>query len=440
MRIPRGRDIVRTSGKNFSMRILAAAALVWLAGAALASGQLTLGPLELRNHPNVSYLTAATNDPVVRLRERIRRGEIRLDAEPTRGYLRSLLTALDVPAESQVLVFSKSSFQAARISPQNPRALYFHDQVAVGWVRGGDVLELAVQDPAMGTVFYTLTQPGEAGGEPRFTRNNVNCVQCHTSDTTMNVPGWFVGSVYPEKSGMVAYGPAFTTDHRSPFEIRWGGWYVTGRHAGTRHLGNAVLDGSMDFGSMVTPASVHADSLAGRFDPDGYLSAHSDIVALLVLEHQARMLNHITRVGWEARMGKDAGRPLDQSVSELVDYLLFVDEAPMPGPIEGPTAFAHTFARQGPRDSRGRSLRDLQLIDRLMRYPCSYLIYSEPFDALPADAKALVYKRLWAVLSGEGTGTRYARLTPGVRQALIEILRETKTDLPSYYFRATDAG
>jgi hypothetical protein len=422
------------------MRILVAASLAWLATAAIASGQLTLGPLELRNHPNVSYMTAAVTDPVVRLQERIRRGEVRLTAEPTRGYLRSLLAALDVPAESQVLVFSKSSFQAARINPQNPRAIYFNDQVAVGWVRGGDVLELAVQDRAMGTVFYTLTQPGETGGEPRFARNNVNCVQCHTSDTTMNVPGWFIGSVYPEKNGMVAYGPAFTTDHRSPFDIRWGGWYVTGRHAGTRHLGNAVLDGSTDFGSMVTPASVHTQSLEGRFDPDGYLSPHSDIVALLVLEHQARMLNHITRVGWEARMGKDAGRPLDQSVSELVDYLLFVDEAPMPGPIEGPTAFARNFARQGPRDSSGRSLRDLQLNDRLMRYPCSYLIYSEPFDALPADAKALVYKRLWAVLSGEGQGTRYARLTPDVREEIIEILRATKKDLPSYYFSATYAG
>src|SRR5687768_4745842 len=117
MRIAGGREVVRTPGKNFTMRILAAAALVWLAGAALASGQLTLGPLELRNHPNISYMTAATSDPVVRLRERMQRGEVRLQAEPTRGYLRSLLAALDVPAESQVLVFSKTSFQAPRINP-----------------------------------------------------------------------------------------------------------------------------------------------------------------------------------------------------------------------------------------------------------------------------------------------------------------------------------
>ena len=236
---------------------------------------------------------------------------------------------------------------------------------------------------------------------------------------------------------MVAYGPAFTTDHRSPFEIRWGGWYVTGRHAGTRHLGNAVLSDSTDFGSMVTPATVHVESLAGRFDPEGYLSPHSDIVALLVLEHQARMLNHITRLGWEARMGKDAGRPLEHAASDLVDYLLFVHEAPLPGPIVGPTAFSEIFARQGPRDGKGRSLRELQLTDRLMRYPCSYLIYSEPFDALPADAKALVYDRLWAILSGAETGAKYAGLTAAVREEILEILRDTKKDLPQYYFRGT---
>ena len=75
-----------------------------------------------------------------------------------------------------------------------------------------------------------------------------------------------------------------------------------------------------------------------------------------------------------------------------------MDEASLPGPIAGPTEFARTFASKGPRDPKGRSLRDLQSTDRLMRYPCSYLIYSEPFDALPAEAKTLVYKRLWEVL------------------------------------------
>jgi hypothetical protein len=91
------------------------------------------------------------------------------------------------------------------------------------------------------------------------------------------------------------------------------------------------------------------------------------------------------------------------------------------------------FAARGPRDSRGRSLRDLDLRTRLMRYPCSYLIYSEPFDALPPAAKQAVYARVWAVLSGAVRDGRYDRLTAADRQAVVDILRETKPDLPAYF-------
>ena len=145
------------------------------------------------------------------------------------------------------------------------------------------------------------------------------------------------------------------------------------------------------------------------------------------------MLNHITRLGWEARMGEDAGRPLQHAAAALVDYMLFVDEAPLPGPVAGPTPFTQTFSSKGPRDAKGRSLRDLALTDRLMRYPCSYLIYSEPFEALPAAAKALVYERLWAILSGQEKGERYERLTPALRRDILDILRSTKPTLPSYF-------
>ena len=428
--------LMRIERPGVSRRLIASAAGIWIAGLTLASGQRVLAPRDFRDHPNISYLTASVSDPVTRLNERIRRGQVHLDSEPTRGYLRSVLAALDVPVESQVLVFSKTSFQASRIGPQIPRAIYFNDRVSVGWVRGGDFIELAAQDPTRGTVFYTLAQPVDGADGVEFTRNNVNCVQCHTSDATLNIPGWFIGSVYPLKDGLTAYGPAYTTDHRTPFDIRWGGWYVTGSHHGERHLGNAVVTDSADLASMVTPATVHVTNLEGRFDPTGYLSTHSDIVALLVLEHQGQMLNHITRLGWEARMGKDAGRPLEQAAAALVDYLLFGDEAPLPGPIAGPTEFARAFSSKGPRDPKGRSLRDLQLTDRLMRYPCSYLIYSESFDALPAEAKALVYKRLWEVLSGQDTDARYRGLTSEIRRDILEILRATKPDLPDYFTSA----
>jgi hypothetical protein len=237
---------------------------------------------------------------------------------------------------------------------------------------------------------------------------------------------------------MPAPAPAYMPDHRSPFDLRWGGWYVTGSHRGSRHLGNAVVTDPTDVEAMVTPATVHTTDLTHRFDASGFVSSHSDLVALLVFEHQARMVNLITRLGWDARLSKDAERPLEESVKELVDYLLFVDEAPLPGPISGTTSFARDFASHGPRDSRGRSLRDLALTDRLMKYRCSFLIYSEAFDAMPSAAKALVYARIWEILSGTKTSPEYVKLGPAEREAIIEILRETKADLPAYFYAERD--
>jgi hypothetical protein len=416
--------------------VLLAAAAAWAGGvhvAGQAPGARTgrVHPSLTRQHPAIDYAGAPTADPVIELQRRLDRGEAVLesDASPT-GYLRSLLDALRVPVESQVLVFSKTSFQASRIGPASPRAIYFNDTVSVGWVRGGPVLELVAQDPRQGAIFYTLEQDAE--GAPRFERNDT-CVMCHASDATHNVPGMFVGSVYPGLDGTTMYGPAYTTDHRSPFELRWGGWFVTGTHRATRHMGNAVATMPTDLAAMITPETVHVTSLEGRFDQTDYLSHDSDLVALMVLEHQAQMLNLITRVNWEARMGDEAPRPLDAAVAQLVDYLLFVDEAPLPGPVAGTTAFAANFALDGPRDGQGRSLRELQLEQRLLKYPCSYLIYSKPFEALPAEVKAAIYDRMWTVLSGEETGERYAVLSEADRTAVVEILRDTKPDLPEYW-------
>jgi hypothetical protein len=410
-------------------RILVAA-IVWLGAVGAVAAQLR-HPSLLRNHPAINYDSTAASDPVAELDRKLASGEVRLEADGPSGYLKAVLRALDVPVESQMLVFSKTSFQAPRINPKNPRAIYFNDTVSVGWVRGGEVLEFIAQDPKQGSIFYTLSQ--STTGTPKFERNDA-CVSCHASEATHYVPGMFVGSVFPGPDGTTMYGPAYTTDHRSPFEIRYGGWFVTGTHRATRHMGNAVATDSTDLAAMVTPQTVHVTDLAGRFDMTGYPSPHSDLVALVVLEHQAKMLNLFTRVGWEARIGsKEAGRSLDAAAAELVDYLLFVDEAPLPGPIAGTSRFAEHFQAQGPRDRRGRSLRDLSLTDRMLKYPCSYLIYSAPFDAMPAEAKAAVYARMWQVLSGQETHERYDRLTPADRQAIVEILRETKSDLPAYF-------
>jgi len=405
------------------------AATVWLGSVGVVAGQLQ-HPTLLRNHPAIRYDSTPAKDAVAKLNERLQSGEVTLERRGPSGYLQSVLEALHVPVESQLLVFSKTSFQAPKIGPKNPRAIYFGDTVAVGWVRGGEVLEFVAQDPTQGSVFYTLTQ---ANDKPVFERND-SCVSCHASEATHYVPGMFIGSVFPGVDGTTMYGPAYTTDHRSPFEIRWGGWFVTGTHHATRHMGNAVAKDPADLMSMITPESVHVTSLEGRFDPTGYLSLNSDLVALVTIEHQAKMLNLFTRVGWEARIGeKESGRTIDQAAAELVDYLLFVDEAPLPGPITGTTKFAENFPAKGPRDSRGRSLRDLNLETRLLRYPCSYLIYSEPFDAMPAKARTAVYARMWEILSGQERDQRYAVLTPADRRAILEILSETKPDAAAFF-------
>jgi len=413
-------------------RFLVIASIVWAASLIALSGQQRIHPSLIRNHQAIAYATAPVSNPASRLNERLASGDVTLTSNGTSGYLQSLLAALDVPVASQVLVFSKTSFQAPRINASNPRAIFYNDTVSVGWVRGGPVLEIVAQDANEGSIFYTLSQ--EATGAGLRLERNDTCIACHLADATQNVPGMLVGSVFPGPDGTTLYGPAYTTDHRSPFEIRWGGWFVTGTHHAARHMGNAIATNQSDLDSMITPSTVHVTSLQGRFDMDGYLSPHSDIVALLTLEHQVQMLNLITRTGWEARVGADAGRPLDQAAAELVDYMLFIDEAPLPGPISGTAPFASTFSARGPRDRHGRSLRELDLGRRLLRYPCSYLIYSEPFEALPARARDAVYLRLWEVLSGRETGQRYAVLSPADRTAIIEILRDTKKDLPTYWF------
>jgi hypothetical protein len=180
------------------------------------------------------------------------------------------------------------------------------------------------------------------------------------------------------------------------------------------------------------------DSVRERFDAGHYLSPHSDIVALLVFEHQMHMINLLTRIGWDARMLMSAPHPdaaaiLERSASEFVDYLLFVDETPLPAAVIGTSGFAEQFAAAGPADSRGRSLRQLDLRTRLLRYPCSYMIYSEAFDVLPAPARDAIYRRMWRVLSGRDAAPKYARLPADDRRAVLEILRETKHDLPAAF-------
>jgi hypothetical protein len=426
------------------MRVWALLALSsWLASLAVAAAQRSDAFQASRDHPAIAYSKTPAEDPVSKLNQALASGKATLAFDPATGYLRSVLQALDVPIESQVLVFSQTSFQAPRIDEKNPRAIYFNDQVAVGWVRGGDVLEVAAQDARQGTIFYSL--PQSSASRPSLQRNDT-CLSCHLSWDTRAVPGLFVLTTHPRKSDS-EYANGGVVDHRDPFMHRWGGWYVTGKQAPPRHMGNRAMLRPDAADPEHTPPAPAYESLTGRVDLRDYLSPHSDIVALMVLEHQSHLMNLMTRVGWEARFAEH-GSPaspraaalsprVQEAVDEMVDYMLFIDEARLPNKIAGVSGFAEKFTARGPRDDKGRSLRDLDLTERLMRYPLSYLIYTPAFDALPASVKEAAYKQLWRILSGELTLPRHSHLTLQRRQTIVEILRSTKRDLPEYFGAVT---
>lgn len=394
----------------------------------------------------IHYGSPALEGPVERLARSIRDGQVELSTEPGTGYLTDLLAALDIPASSQMLVFSKTSFQAPRISPRNPRALYFGDDVYVGWVPGSALLEITSVDPARGPVFYTLTPvQGEA---PRFVRRDEDCLGCHASSRTRNWPGNLVRSVHADAQGNpIVRSGSHLVGHETPLEQRWGGWYVTGTHGDQRHMGN--VPASADTGRVDLEAGANVVDLGEHIDTSVYLSPHSDLVALMVFEHQGQMHNRLSRASYEVRLalyrqlesnrffgeplesiGASAQRILERKAQEIVEYLLFRDEVRLADPVRGTSAFAAEFQAGGRKDSRGRSLKDLDLEQRLFRYPCSYLIYTAAFDALPARLLEIVYAKLWTILNDAPAFDGYVHLSLGTRRAIKEILLETKSGLP----------
>lgn len=426
------------------------AATVWLALLALpVSGQVAVrnqGFVPFSNEP-INY-RAEVNDPVAQLQRRLDRGEATLSYEPAHGYLRDVLAQLSVPVSSQTLVFSKTSFQYRHISPKTPRALFFNDDVYVGQVQNGKVLEFVSFDPRQGAIFYILDERKSA--TPTFERAELDCTQCHVAAGTRGVPGVLIRSVFTNPTGTQATGaPAFITGHQSPFTQRFGGWYVTGTHGAVTHLGNSLVQNREHPEAMDRSAGANVGDLSSRFDTSAYLTPHSDIVAQVVQAHQTQMHNLITLTNYETRIAlhqeaaanRGSGRlpatisdvtrqRYERPAEELVRYLLFVDEAPFEAPIRGSSGFAEEFSARGPRDLLGRSLRDFDLQARTFKYPCSYLVYSEAFDALPEPAKSYVYRRLLDILTGREQGPEFARLTAEDRQAIFEILVATKPGLP----------
>lgn len=389
------------------------------------------------DHPAIDYPGPATENAVARLQSQLERGEAKLTFDAKWGYLPSLLEHLDVNTDSQMLVFSKTSFQAAKISPQSPRALYFNDHVAVGYVPNGDVMEFAAMDAKQGAVFYTMERARSK--RPEFHRGNQECLNCHLIPGTAYVPGFLATSVIPRPDGSLRFAAsAILVDSRTPFEQRWGGWYVTGTSGSMPHRGNAFAPNPDTPSAFDFTNTQNVTRLDDRLDTSVYMASGSDIVALMTLEHQTRMINLLARTGWETRIAVHDAKldqfqqRLDFLTDEVVAYMVFADEAHMSSPVKGVSSFTQTFPAIGPRDHQGRSLRDFDLQTRLFHYPLSYMIYNPMFDALPPPAKDEIYRKLFAVLTSNPEG-RYARLSTEDRKAILEIVRDTKPGLPDYW-------
>ena len=395
--------------------------------------------------PAIAYSTGPLNNVVEEANKRIQAGAVPLTFEGRGGFLRSALDALQIPVDSQLLVFSGDSLQGKLINEQSPRAIYFNDRVTLGWVRDGEFLEVAAHDETAGVVFYTLEQrSGATYRTPQFVRG-ARCTGCHTSGDTLGVPGLVMFST-SQPGPSLGPGVPRRVDHSEPLGRRFGGWFVTGSTGSIQHMGN-------DVAATRARSDRALDTIEGLFDPDGYPAISSDVAAHLVFAHQAGMTNLLTRISYEARAADPLLHPpftaardeaervaamMKGVATETVDYLLFIDEAKLTGQMRGRSGFAERFSASGPRDRKGRSLYELDLNRRLMKYPCSYLIYSPAFEALPRAAKEPIYRRMWEVLSGQESADRYrSALSLGDRQSIVEILRDTKNDLPKYFQNVT---
>ncbi len=381
-----------------------------------------------------SYSKTKDASPIARLQERIDRGDLKLRHDDQYGYLPALLEALKVSTNSQLLVFSKTSLQRERISPKTPRALYFNDGVYLGFIPGASYIEVTGMDPRLGGVFYSIDQ-GKVE-RPKFIRTD-QCLECHTSTKTLGVPGPLVRSFATDADGVVdmATGTSLV-NHRTPLSERWGGWYVTGTHGAQSHRGNLTSREAFARHEKDMNYLANQTDLKQFFDVAPYPVATSDIVALMTLEHQAHMQNFLTRLNQDATAALQRFGHLDHLKSVIdgfLKYLLFTEEAPLSAPVKGSPAFVRQFEAQGPKDKQGRSLRQFDLETRLFKYPCSFLIHSDAFDALPRQLKETLYQRLWDILNGKDTNPAFARIPAETKKAIIEILLETKQELPAYW-------
>lgn len=403
----------------------------------------------------IGYQNEARDNPVARLQDALQSEKLHLDYGKERGYFDALLDALDIDPDSQMLVFSPTSLQKELISRKTPRGLFYNDNTYLGLVQNSHIVEALTIDDKLGTVFYTFDNT--KGTTKYFQRANQTCLVCHDSQGTSGsgVPMLRALSIVYNAQNIPLKTISGNSDvgDRTPIRDRWGGWYVTGRHGVQPHLGNLILDNRDDLETLDDHRVWNVESLkgAGYLDTSPYPRDTSDIVALMLMEHQITVQNRITYItfkapavlnrrglvdaaaatSWEA-MPAEARQVLAPMMDKLVERLVLIDAADISSRISGSQAFLDSFTARGPRDDAGRSLRDLDLGKRLFRYPLSYLIYTESFATMPAYAKDYVYRRLAAYLGGEDLFAGKSQYSLEDRRAALEILAATQPEFLPY--------
>lgn len=425
----------------------------------LAIGMLAVAPLAafepLYERAPIHYHETEADTPITRLIDQAKEGG-KLATGSDREILTAFLEALDVPIESQILVFSKTSAQNSRISPRTPRAIYFSDNAYVGWVQGGEI-EVTSFDEKLGMVFHLVKLTSRRPNQPPELVRDRSCLNCHAGSSNQNLPGLMVRSVFPQDSGQPLFqAGTFHTRQDSPIEERWGGWYVTGEVEELAHMGNSLASAKRrDVEVTIHPMTDKPVSSLGEFfDSEPYLNGgKSDVVALMTLEHQVGVHNALVEANLTTRstlhrhremqkaFGESPDAPLSETNQRILDHLaervlkhmLYVEEISLPGGVEGGADFLAAFAEGRVKSKEGRSLRDFRLYERLMKYRCSHLIYSDAFAQLPDRIRTIILEKLHGILKRPDSFPEFAHLSESECGHIYEILSETLPDLPAVW-------
>lgn len=373
------------------------------------------------------YWQARPRDAFSKWLEHVRSGELLPGGVDGRTQLRVLLKRLDVPESSQLLAYSATSLQSGLILPSNPRAVYFSEEVYVGFVPGGR-LEVAAIDPVLGPVFYLVRI--DAAGRAEATRSE-RCMNCHAGRASQGVPGLVAESVIatPSSGASLDGFRREVTGHTIPLKQRLGGWHVTGAHEEGPHLGN-LLGEAVDGGYRTVP-----NPPGGRFSWDRYPARTSDLLAHLVFEHQLGFHNLVTLGTYRTRDALAAGnggvspghgRELDEIALRIVRYILFADEASLPeGGVRPDPVYRDAFVSRRLAGASGKSLRDLDLVGRLFKHRCSYMIYTSGFVSMPGEMKRRVISTLESALRESGGPGEFDYIPAAEKEAIRTILTET---------------